>query len=342
MDRANRWDILLTQPLQPAAREILNAVADLRQEANDIALSEDDMVRLGQKSDAFISTYAEQHRVFSSRVLRASKNLKVIGWVGAGFDHIDVDVATELGIYVTYNDVQCAAVSDQTMALLLCVTRKLAPAYAAVRRGDWESKGFKLYRDFFAPEIHHKTIGIAGLGRIGAGVARRAHGFDMNIIYFDGRNNEEAERTLGARRVDFETFLSTADFICCCLPLDDNTRRIFNKSAFAQMKPSAIFVNTSRGKCVDTEDLYNALASGNIAAAALDVVDPEPIPSSHPILQLENFLIVPHLGATTVETREQQHLDVANETLRVLNGYRPHKLLNPEVLKVRPLPEEPK
>lgn len=341
MSGKQNWNVFLTQPLLPPGRAILEANASVSEGGTGNPLTEDDMIRLAHNSDAFVSSFAEPYRVFSGRVIEATKNLKVIGWVGAGFDHIDLDVATKHGVYVTYNDVMCPTVADETMALLLAAARRIVPGYQAVRNGDWEKKGYKLYLDFLGTDVHEKTIGIAGLGRIGAQVAQRAFGFDMKIIYTDAVHNLDAESRFGARKVDFDTLCREADFICCCLPHNSATDKMFNAAAFARMKPNAIFVNTSRGKCVDTQALYDALAAKKIDMAALDVLDPEPVPSSHPLLKLPNFLLVPHIAGLTRETREKQAIDVANETIRVLSGYRPRKLLNPDVLKVRPLPEAP-
>ena len=320
---------------------MLERAASARFEGFERPLTEDDMIQLGSEVDAFISPFAEPFQIFSRRVIEAASNLKVIGWVGAGFEHIDLDAATARGVYVTYNDIQCAAVADQVMALLLCAAKRVVPSYEAVRNGEWQAKGYKLYREFIASDVHHKTIGIAGLGRIGAGVARRARGFDMRILYYDAVPHTDLERELGVRRVDLETLLRESDFVSCNLPLNVDTSRIFDASAFSMMKPTSIFVNTSRGKCVDTEALYEALKSGRIEMAALDVIDPEPFPADHPLLRLPNFILVPHNAAITRETREQQHIEAVEETLRVLEGYRPRKLINPQVLTVRPLPADP-
>ena len=299
------------------------------------------MIELASTADAVVSPFAEPNRVFSAQVIEASRNLKVIGWNGVGFDHIDLDAATERGVYVTYVDVQCPTVADQAFALMLCAAKRLIPAHEAVRQGRWEKEDIFFNLEFVGTDVHHKTIGIAGLGRIGEGVARRAKGFDMTVIYYDQIRRESLEKELGVMPVSFETLLRDSDFISCNLPLTQQTRYIFNENAFSKMKRTCVFVNTSRGACVDTDALCEVLRTKQIEFAALDVIDPEPLPSNHPILQLENVIVVPHIAGITRETRSRQHVLVAEDTSRVLNGFAPLKLLNPDVFKVRPLPTEP-
>jgi glyoxylate reductase len=169
------------------------------------------------------------------------------------------------------------------------------------------------------------------MGRIGTGVARRARGFDMRVLYYDLNRRPDVEAELGVVPVSFETLLKESDFISCHLPLNDTTRRLFGKREFAMMKPTCTFVNTGRGGVVDTEALYQALRERRIEMAALDVIDPEPLPADHPILELENLVLVPRMAL---------HIAVAEDTKRVLHGFQPRKLLNREVLARRPLPVE--
>lgn len=335
------WTIFVTQELRPSARAILERVAHVRYSPHERPLTEPEVIEFSKNPDALLSPFAEPHRVFSAKVISALPNLKVLGWVGAGFDHIDLEAATARGIYVTCNDIQSATVADHVFALMLCMARRVVPSWEAVRRGDWEKEGYHLYRRFVGLNVHDKTLGIAGLGRIGAEVMKRAVAFDMRVIYHDQQRRLDLEDEFGVVPVDFSTLLRDSDFLSCNLPLNEQTHSIFNRTAFAQMKHSCIFVNTSRGKCVDTDALCEALKSKAIDSAALDVVEPEPFPSDHPILRLPNFVLVPHTAAITEETEERRHCAVAEETVRVLRGFRPRKLLNPDVVLVRPLPIEP-
>jgi glyoxylate reductase len=337
----SRWEIFVTQPILPEGREILERVGTVRENPYDRPLTEEDMIELASAADAFVGTFAEPYRVFSARVIEASKNLKVIGWNGVGFDHIDLGAATERGIYVTYVDLQCPTVADQAFALILCAAKRLISACEAVRSGRWEDEGLFLNLNFVGRDVHHTTLGIAGLGRIGEAVARRAKGFDMRVIYYDQVSRSALEQELGVVPVSFDTLLRESDYLSCNLPLNSHTRKLFGAGEFSRMKRSCIFVNTGRGGVVDTDALYEALRTGQIEMAALDVIDPEPLPSDHPILKLNNLILAPHIAGLTRETRSRQHVWVANDTVRVLNGIRPLKLLNPEVLRVRPLGEEP-
>jgi glyoxylate reductase len=276
--------------------------------------------------------------VFSARVIEASRNLKVIAWNGLGYDHIDPDAATQRGVYVTYVDLHCATVSDHAFALLIAAARRIVPAANAVRAGRWEEGGTYVNMEFVGTDVHHQTIGIVGLGRFGGGLARRAVGFAMQILYFDQIRREELERQLGAIPTDFDTLLARSDFVCCCLSLSETTRHFFDHTAFAKMKRSAIFVNITRGACVNTDALYEALRQRQIQMAALDVIEPEPLPTHHAILQLDNLLLVPHMAGLTRETRSRAHIAVATDAVRVLEGYRPSLVLNPGVEAIRPLP----
>lgn len=337
---SNRPVIFVTQPILPEALEILHQAGNVYQNDRNRPLTEDEMIDIATtlNPDAYVDTFAEPHRIFSARVIQASPNLKVIAWNGVGYDHIDLEAAAQRGVYVTYVDLHCATVSDHAFALLIAAARRIVPAANAVRAGRWEREGTYINVEFVGTNVHHKTIGIVGLGRIGGGLARRAAGFDMQILYFDQVRREELERQLGAIQTDFDTLLARSDYVCCCLSLSETTRNIFDSAAFAKMKPSAIFVNITRGACVNTDALYESLHQRRIQMAALDVIAPEPLPTDHPILQLDNVLLVPHMAGLTRETRLQAHIAVATDALRVLQGYRPSLILNLAVETVRPLP----
>lgn len=339
MSEIRKPRIFITQPMLPGGRAVLDDVAEVHQNSLGRPLTEDEMVGIGRElnPDAYIGTFAEPHKVFGRSVIEATPNLKVIGWNGLGFDHIDLDAATENGIYVTSVDRHCATVSDQALALLLAAARRVVPAANAVREGRWEREGNFFNMEFTGTNLHDQTVGIVGLGRIGGGVARRVAGFDTRILYHDAVARPDLEASVGATRVPFERLLAESDFVVCCAPLNAETYRIFDAAAFARMKSTATFVNVTRGGLVDTDALTEALRTRRIEMAALDVIDPEPLPADHPILKLDNVILVPHIAGITRETRTQSHVDVAEDTLRVLGGRPPRLLLNPAVQKVRPL-----
>jgi glyoxylate reductase len=336
---SEKFRIFVTQPILAEGLAILEQHAEVRQNLRGRPLTEAEMVEVGKEfdPDAYVGTFAEPNRVFSSNVIAASKRLKAIGWNGLSNEHIDLQAATARGIYVTYVDISCPPVADQAFALLLAAARLVIPADGAVRAGEWQKEGVFLYKRFIGRDVHHRTIGIVGMGRIGAGVARRAAGFDMRILYHDQIRRKDIEDQFGAEAVDFQTLLCESDFVCCCLSLSQQTREFFDADAFAQMKPDAIFVNVTRGGCVDTDALVVALQERRIEMAALDVIAPEPLPADHPILKLDNVILAPHVAGVTRESRVQAHVDVAEDTIRVLRGKIPKLLMNKEVIDVRPL-----
>lgn len=333
--------IYVTQPILPEGRAVLDTIAEVHENALGRPHTEGEMIEIAKRLNpaAFLGTFAEPNRVFSRRVIEAAPNLKVIAWNGLSHEHIDLAAASEHGIYVTYVDIHCPAVSDHAFALLTAAARRIVPAVEAVRAGRWEREGIFFNIEFTGTNIHGRTIGIVGLGRIGAGVAKRATGFDMNILYCDPVRRPEIEKQTGAHYVPFETLLAESDFVCCCVPLNPATRHMFGRRAFGLMKKTAMFINVSRGGAVDTEALHEALAGGLIEMAALDVIEPEPFPSSHPLLKLTNIILVPHMAGLSRETRRESHIVVAKDAVSVLQGYRPALLLNPDVVDVRPLPE---
>jgi len=340
MSTDHRLRIYVTQPILPEGKAILERAAEVIVNSIGRPLTEEEMIIQASvlEADAYVGPFAEPNRIFSRRVIDASKNLKVIGWGGLSFEHIDLDAATERGIYVTYTDISCPSVADHAFALMLCVAKRLIAANEAVHQGRWEREGVFLNLNFIGRDVHHKTVGIVGLGRIGGGVARRAKGYDMRILYYDQVRRNDLEEELGAIAVSFEELLRGSDYIVCCLPLIPQTRRIFDKKAFETMKRTCTFINVSRGGCVDTAALYEALRSRQIEMAALDVIDPEPFPSDHPLLKLENVILVPHIAGVTQECRALSHVVLAEDTVSILKGFASPKLHNPEVLKVRPLP----
>lgn len=248
------------------------------------------------------------------RLLAKAPKLKVIAQASVGYDNIDIEACKARSVRVGNTPgVLVDAVADLAYGLLLDSARMIVRGHEHVKSGAWgEHKGLG-----FGVDLAGKTLGIVGLGAIGRAVVPRAKASKMNIIYHNThRRNDEDE--LGIKYVDFDTLLSSADFIMVLVPLTDKTRGLFGTAEFAKMKPSVRFINTSRGKVVDTMALYEALRDGKIAAAALDVVDPEPLPIDHPLLCLPNVTITPHIGTSTVETRDAMALLTAKNILAAL------------------------
>lgn len=253
--------------------------------------------------------------------------VKVISSMSVGVDHIDLAEATKRGIPIGNTPgVLTDATADQAFALLLAAARRITEAERYVRAGKWVTWSPSL---LLGADLSGATLGIIGFGRIGQAVAKRAQGFDMRVIFHD----PTAEPAFGATSVDLDTLLHESDFVSLHVPLTTKTKHLVNADFLSKMKSNAILVNTARGGVVDQNALYDALKSKRILAAALDVTDPEPLPMDSPLLELENCIIVPHLGSASKWTRNQMSLLAAQNLIAGLNGEQLPHCANPEVYK---------
>jgi glyoxylate reductase len=292
---------------------------------DDVPVPRDVLMNEAKKADALLTMVAD---MVDEAILDAGKQLKVVANMGVGFDNIDVQAATKRGIAVCNTpDVLTDTTADLTFALLLATARRMVEAAQFIKEGKWKSWSPFLLAGV---DVHHKTIGIVGMGNIGKAVAKRAIGFDMNVLYHNRSRNIEAEKRLGATYCSFEELLERADFVVCLTPLTNETRHMFNKEAFRKMKRSAIFVNAARGAVVDEQALYEALVSGEIAGAGLDVFEQEPIDASHPLLALPNVIALPHIGSATKETRTKMMELCCRNIIAILTGSQPETLVNKE------------
>ncbi len=254
-----------------------------------------------------------------AELMDAAPDLRVISNFAVGFDNIDVAEATRRGIAVGNTpDVLTEATADMAFCLLIAAARRLVESCGYAREGrwkTWEPLGH------VGRDLRERTLGIVGMGRIGAALARRCRrGWDMRVLYCDVRANPEAERDLGARRVDFDALLRESDFVSIHTNLNDETRGLFDARALARMKPGAVLVNTARGAVVNQGDLREALAERRIFAAGLDVTDPEPPDTADPLLALPNATVAPHIASATVDTRDAMAEIAADNLLRGLAG----------------------
>jgi glyoxylate reductase len=257
--------------------------------------------------------------------------LKIVSNVAVGFDNIDLEAATRHGVMVTNTPgVLTDTTADFAFALLMAAGRRVAEGDRALRRGEFHGWGIDT---LLGQDLHGATLGLVGVGRIGGAVARRAKGFDMRILYTDAVSlPQEVEEELGARRVELPELLRESDFISLHVPLTDETRHLISSRELAQMKRTAVLVNTSRGPVVDEAALAAALAEGQIFAAGLDVFEREP--EVHPaLLRLENVVLTPHIASGSVRTRSEMCAIAARNQIAGLRGERPPNLLNPEVLE---------
>lgn len=286
-------------------------------------MTKEQLLEAVKKADGVISVLSDP---LDKEVLDAAPNLKVISQLAVGFNNIDVQEATKRSVRVTNTpDVLTNATADLTFALLLAASRKLSAASAEVREGKWQSWSLL---QLAGKELSGSTIGILGFGRIGQAVARRAKGFDMNVIYWNRSKKPEAEQAIGATYHELEEVLKQADFLVIMLPFAPELKYLIGAEELALMKEDAILVNTARGGLVDEAALYEALKNNKLGAAGLDVFEQEPVPTNHPLLSLPNVEVAPHIGSSTVATRmEMADLTVRN-LLAVLDGKEPETPVN--------------
>jgi len=261
----------------------------------------------------------------------AGPQLKVISQMAVGFDNVDVAEATKRGIPVGNTPgVLTEATADFAFTLLACAARRVMEAAAYVKAGRWRTWGPTL---FLGADLWGAILGIIGFGRIGQAVARRAKGFNMRLIYYDVRPNEKVAMELGAEYLPLDEVLHRADFVTLHVPLTPETHHLIGERELKLMKPSALLINTSRGPVVDPEALYRALVNGDIAGAALDVTEPEPIPLDSPLLTLPNCLIVPHIASASFNSRNRMAEMAAANLIAGLKGERLPNCVNPEVYR---------
>ncbi len=250
----------------------------------------------------------------------AGEALKVVANMAVGYDNVDVAAATERGVVVTNTPgVLDETTADVAFMLLLAAARRLGEGERLLRAGKWEWWGPK---QLMGRDVWGKKLGIVGFGRIGQSVASRAKGFGMDVLYHNRSRKEEAERELGARYLDLDELLATADFVSIHTPLTVETNHLIGATELQRMKPEAVLVNTSRGPVVDEAALAEALANGQIFAAGLDVYEDEPDVHSG-LLELENVVLAPHIGSASVETRDRMAVLAAENLAAVLRGEDP-------------------
>jgi glyoxylate reductase len=269
-------------------------------------------------------------RVDAEFLDRAGPGLKVVSNFAVGFDNIDVAACTARGIPVGNTPgVLTETTADLAWALLMAAARRIVEGDRYVREGRWKTWGPML---LMGPDVHGATLGIIGFGRIGQAVARRAKGFGMRILYHDPRRASPAvEAEHGAEYRTLEGILPESDFVTLHVDLRPETRGLIDAQRLGWMKPTAILVNTSRGPVVDAMALVDALRRGTIAGAALDVTDPEPLPADHPLVGLDNCLVVPHIASASRATRGRMASMAAANLLAGVRGERLPTPVNPEV-----------
>jgi D-3-phosphoglycerate dehydrogenase len=255
----------------------------------------------------------------SRKMMESAPKLKVIGRHGVGMENIDLEAATEKGIWVVNTpDANDLSVAEHFFGLALILSKMLKKADIALREGRFEVR-----YQYIGKELHGKTLGILGFGRIGRAVGRIGHkGFDMKVLYYDAVRYEETEKEIKAEKVGLEELLTRSDYISINLPMLPATKGLLKAREFGLMKPSAYIINLARGPIWDEKALYAVLKEGKIAGAGSDVYEVEPATKDHPLLQLENFIGTPHMAAHTDEALRRMSL-VAEDVIRVLKGKAP-------------------
>jgi glyoxylate reductase len=290
---------------------------------HELPPSRDELIKRSRGVDGILCTLTE--KVDKELMDSIGSQLKVISSMSVGVDHIDVVEATKRKIPVGNTPgVLTDATADQAFALMLAAARRITEAERFVRAGKWKTWIPNL---LLGADLAGSTLGIIGFGRIGQAVAKRAQGFDMRVIYY----SPNAKPAYDAQSVDLDTLLKESDFVSIHVPLKSETKHLVNTEFLSKMKPNAILVNTARGSVLDQVALYDALKANRIFAAALDVTDPEPLPMDSPLLQLENCIIVPHLGSASKKTRDMMAFLAAQNLIAGLKGERLPHCVNPEV-----------
>ncbi len=318
--------VFVTRLIPAKGLDLVRDFCDVDLWTGELPPIRDELLQHVQGVDGILSLLTE--RIDAEVMNAAGSQLKVISNMAVGFDNIEVNAATARKIPVGNTPgVLTDATADFAFALLMSASRHIVQGERYVRAGKWKTWEPML---LLGMELKNATLGLVGFGRIGQAMARRAQGFDMRVIYYDPTESKP-DPTLKATPVDFDFLLEQSDFISLHTPLTPATHHLINAHAFGKMKPNAVLVNTARGPVVDPNDLYEALKSKRIFAAALDVTEPEPLPADHPLLTLDNIIIVPHLGSASQIARDQMSWMAAQNLIAGLKGKRLPNCVNPQV-----------
>nr|WP_298379679.1 D-glycerate dehydrogenase [uncultured Halomonas sp.] len=263
----------------------------------------------------------------TSELLNMAPKLEAIASISVGVDNYPIDELTRRGILLCNTpDVLTETTADTGFLLIMATARRAVELAEFIKRGDWQES---ISEELFGSDVHGKTLGMVGFGRIGAAVARRGVlGFGMKILYSNASPKPELETELGAERRELDALLVDSDFVCVTVPLTEDTEKLIGAREFSLMKPSAIFINIARGKVVDEPALIAALKNGDIKAAGLDVFEQEPLPSDSPLAHMNNVVALPHIGSATTETRNAMAQRAVDNITLALKGQRPINFVN--------------
>jgi glyoxylate reductase len=318
--------VFVTRAIPEKGIEIIRDFCDVDLWPNELPPARDELLQHVRGVDGLLSLLTD--KIDGEVMDEAGPKLKVISNLAVGFDNIDVNAATARKIPVGNTpDVLTDATADFAFALMMAVARRIPEAERYAHEGKWKTWGPMI---LLGVDLKGATLGLIGFGRIGQAMARRAVGFDMNVIYYDPGEKKQGA-TVQATRVDFETLLKESDFVSLHTPLTPDTRHLINTEALSKMKPNAVLVNTSRGPIVDMDALYEALKEKRIFGAGLDVTEPEPLPLDSPLLTLNNIVIAPHIASASKTTRDKMSWMAAQNLIAGLKDERLPNCVNPQV-----------
>ena len=324
--------VYLTRTIPEPALSILSKECDIVVNKKPSPPTKKEIITNIRNMDAILCTLSDT--IDGEIMDAAGSNLKVISSYSTGYDHIDIEEANRRGIYVTFtSDILAEATADLTFALILSIARRVVEADKFVRKKQW--KFGWMPNLFLGSDVNGMTLGIFGLGSIGAAVARRATGFNMKILYY---NRDRVDHQLNhpiANYVDINSLLKESDFLSIHATLNKESFHFFNEVNFRKMKKTAFLINTSRGQIIYERDLIKALKNKWISGAALDVYEKEPMSFSNPLLRMQNVIILPHIGSATYQVRSKMARVAAENLLNVLKGIEPLYVVNPHLKKKR-------
>jgi glyoxylate reductase len=319
--------VFITRQIQEQSIEAIRAIADTQVWSGELPPSYEILQERVRGIDGLLCLLTD--RIDAALMDAAGPSLKVISQYAVGYDNISVKAATERGIPVGNTPgVLTDATADFTWALLMAAARRVVEGDQHTRSGRWKTWGPTF---LLGPDVAGATLGLVGFGRIGQAVARRALGFDMQILYYDDNRHPEVEESSSAVFSPLPELLRRADFISLHVPLSPETYHLISTQQFQLMKPGAVLINTSRGSVIDPQALYYALSNRRIGAAAIDVTEPEPIPGDSPLLALDNLIITPHIASAGIRARTRMAEKAAANLIAGLNGQRLPDCVNPEV-----------
>ncbi|MFQ5969576.1 MAG: 2-hydroxyacid dehydrogenase [Nitrososphaerales archaeon] len=315
----------------PKAIEMLREHCQVTFHKREKAPSRKEIIKNIKDKDGMLCVLYDK---IDEQVVNSGERLKVISSYSVGYDHIDVDAATERGIYVTYTpEVLTETTADLAFALMMAVSRRVVEGDKLVRKGKWKDAWY--YDFMLGNDLHGKTLGIIGMGRIGSALVRRASGFKMKILYHNrNRLPLDREKELDVEYRRFNDLLKESDFISIHVSLSNDTYHLIDEKKLRLMKPNSYLINTSRGSVVDEKALTKALKQKWVAGAALDVFEKEPVGKDSQLLKLDNVILVPHIGSASRQTRDKMAEVAAINLLNVLKGKKPIYLVNPQVQKL--------